>query len=375
MQSINNLYKKKNKRIIGLMSGTSLDGLDLVDVSIHNEKSTIKIIFHSYNFFPYSKEQRQQILTAMKGKPDIICQIHYDLGKFFAACVNKYFLNKKLDYSLFDLIASHGQTIYHLGGKSTLQIGEADTIAYLTKIPVIFDFRAIDIVSGGQGAPLMPYFDQYLQNQLEIPALFLNLGGIANFSFIDEKKGMISSDTGPANILLNLLVEKYTDGKMSYDKDGKLAKKGKIDNTILKELLKHPFLNLALPKSCGHEEFGENFLETILVKYKRTSFENLLHTLTAFSASSIAQTCLKYLKSSNSIIIVSGGGVNNPLLMHYLSKYLAPFKVENFNKLFDYDGKAKEAVAFAYFAYEKFNQSIWQPLTKKSFGKLAFPYT
>ena len=373
MKKISNSYKAGKKRILGLMSGTSLDGLDLADTSFQSKDKITKITFHSYQFFPYSKKQRSQILQAMQGGARELCQIHYELGAFFAKCVLKYFKQKHLNPANFSLIASHGQTFYHYKNIGSLQLGEADILAHQTQIPVVFDFRPADIARGGEGAPLMPYFDQYLQTQLKFSALFLNLGGIANFSVLSKKK-MIFSDTGPANILLNLALLKYSNGRVSYDKDGKIAKKGKLIPLLLKELLKHPFLKKSIPKTTGHETFGIDFLVHIFKKYPQISIEDLLKTLTVFSVKTIADSCKKYLPYQDSTVLASGGGVKNPVLMQLLKEHFAPYKVANFTDFFPFGADAKEAVAFAYFAYEKFQPSRWFPLKKKSLGKLAFPF-
>ncbi len=373
MRKISDCYKLEKKRILGLMSGTSLDGLDLADVSFQSKNKITKIIFHSYQFFPYDKKQRNQILQAMQGSSKQLCQIHYELGKFFAKCVLKYLKKKSLAANSFSLIASHGQTFYHCKNIGSLQLGEADILAHETQIPVVFDFRPADIASGGDGAPLAPYFDQYLQSQLKFPALFLNLGGIANFSIILGKK-MIFSDTGPANILLNLALERYSGGKISYDKNGKFAKKGKVIPILFKELLKHPYLKLPIPKTTGHETFGMDFIAQIFKNHPKILIEDMLKTLSIFSAKTVSDACKKYLCFKDSTVIVSGGGAENPVLMQQLKENFAPYRVKNFEDFFGFSGEAKESVAFAYFAYEKFHSSRWSPLAKKSFGKLAFPF-
>ena len=159
MKRISDCYKTGEKRILGLMSGTSLDGLDLADITFQSKNKTTKISFHSYQFFPYSKKQREQILKAMQANTAQLCQIHYELGDFFSHCVLSYLKKESLKSSAFSLIASHGQTFYHAKNIGSLQLGEADRLAYRTQIPVVFDFRTADIASGGEGAPLMPYFD------------------------------------------------------------------------------------------------------------------------------------------------------------------------------------------------------------------------
>lgn len=371
MNTIYNLYRKQDTRILGLMSGTSLDGLDIADISFQSKG--VDFYFNNYQLFPFSKKQRMCILQSFQGNAKMICQLNYDLGNFFADCILQYLKQHKLKTEMFDLIASHGQTIYHLGGNSTLQLGEADLIAYKTKIPVIFDFRAVDIVTGSQGAPLIPYFDQYLQKKLKKPTLFINLGGIANFTYVNENE-IVFSDTGPANILLNLLVRIKTNGEYYCDKNNIFSKNGKVVSTVLDDLLKHPFLMQVIPKSCGHEEFGEKFLKQTIKNYPTVSFADLLTTLTTFSSKTIVQVCEKYLKDKDSLIVVSGGGVHNKLLMKNLKKDFMPFKINKIEELFTFGSDAKESVAFAYFANEKFNNVKWKPLAKKSFGKIAFPF-
>ncbi len=371
MENIVNLYKSTKIRILGLMSGTSLDGLDLADISFQSKSFFFSMEFHNYAFFPFTKNMRTKILTTIREKKaQQISELNYELGQFFADCILKY-INKQSLAQKIGLIASHGQTIYHKGSKCTLQIGEADIITQRTKIPVVFDFRAADIASGGEGAPLVPYFDQYLQTQKKETILFLNLGGIANFS-ITTNQGLVFSDTGPANILLNLLVTWKTKGEFFYDKDANFARQGKIDLSLLQELLAHPFFSVKPPKSTGYEDFGEEFLKTILHKYSKLDWKDILITLTFLSATTIANICKKYL-IKNSVVAVSGGGLHNPLLMEYLQIEFAPFELKDFTEVFNLDADAKEAAAFAFFAYEKFQKTNKFSLTKKKFGKLALP--
>lgn len=366
MKNLIQLYNKSSIRVLGLMSGTSLDGLDIADICFESKESFPKMRFYRYFFIPYKKEMQKEILTTIQNQnTKQMTRLHYKLGNFFADSILEYIQNHSLQNKI-ELIASHGQTIYHQGAVCTLQIGEADIIARKTSLPVIFDFRALDIANGNQGAPLIPYFDQYLQALQKTKILFLNLGGIANFSIIHNQK-KIFGDTGPANILLNLLVTWKTKGALSYDKDGLLAKQGKINNKLLQELLRHPFIALKLPKSTGHEDFGMEFLQEILKNYDELDWKDILRTLTFFSATTIATACSPYLKE-NTMIVVSGGGLHNPVLMEDLKKEFAAFKIKSFTEIFGFPADAKEAVAFAYFAYQKFQENSNIP----SFGKIAY---
>ena len=366
MKKIINLYNKKSIRVLGLMSGTSLDGLDIADICFKSNNFSHKMKFYRYFFQPYQKKiQKKILLTIKKQDTKDTTRVHYELGNFFADCILEY-LKKYALKNKIDLIASHGQTIYHQGAICTLQIGEADIIAKKTKIPVVFDFRAMDIALGRQGAPLVPYFDKYLQTTQIRKILFLNLGGIANFS-ITNKKNIIFSDTGPCNILLNLLVFWKTKGKMLYDKDALFAKKGQQNNQLLQELLAHPFFTQKKQKSTGYEEFGEEFLQTILENHQSLDWKDILKTLTLLSAKTIAMTCKQYL-IGNSFVVVSGGGIHNPLLMEYLKNEFFPFEIKNFTNVFGFEADAKEAAAFAYFGYQKFCENSNIP----PFGKIAF---
>lgn len=371
MKNITDLYNKKSIRVLGLMSGTSLDGLDIADISFESNSFLPKIKFNRYFFVAYKKDLQKKILQAIRKKNiKNLAQLHYELGHFFADCVLEYIAKNSLKNHI-DLIASHGQTIYHKGGVCSLQIGEADIITQKTKIPVVFDFRAMDIAQDKQGAPLVPYFDKYLQAQTTNKILFLNLGGIANFSIMSEQE-QIFSDTGPCNILLNLLVFWKTDGKMLYDKNANFAKEGKQNNKLLQELLLHPYFhnifhNKKIRKSTGYEEFGENFLQTIVEKYHYLNWKDILKTLTLLSAKTIAMACKKYLPKK-SFVVVNGGGMHNPLLMKYLKTEFAPFEIKSFTDVFGFNADAKEAAAFAYFGYQKFQNNSPIP----SLGKIAF---
>ena len=365
MKISTNLAKQDSIRVIGLMSGTSLDGLDLADIQFKSKKYFPIMEFKKYVFIPYNQSIRKKIKSCIKKQNNIeILDLSYELGHFFAKVILQY-TKKNSCHKKIDLIASHGQSIYHQGGKYSQQIGEADIIALKTKIPVVFDFRSADIARGKQGAPLVVYFDEYLQKTKKEKILFLNLGGIANFSILKEKK-MLSSDTGPANILLNLLVSKKTKNKYICDQDGIFAKKGKINEALYKELLAHPFLSKTLPKSTGYEDFGEVFLNNILFNYTHLDWKDILRTLTLFSATSIADCCKKFI-NTQSIIAVSGGGIHNPILMEDLRKFFKGYCVQNFSEIFGFDSDAKEAVAFAYFAYQRIQKNSALQL-----GKIAY---
>ena len=353
MKIITNLAKQDSIRVIGLMSGTSLDGLDIADISFKRNEHFPSMEFKKYFFIPYNQSLRSKIISCIKKQNNIeILELSYELGNFFAKAVLQY-TKENSCYEKIDLIASHGQSIYHKGGKYSQQIGEADIISLQTKIPVVFDFRTAEIARGKQGAPLVVYFDEYLQKTKKEKILFLNLGGIANFSILGEKeKKMIASDIGPANILLNLLVAKKTKNEYHCDQDGKFSKQGKINKILYQELLNHRFLSQSLPKSTGHEDFGENFLNYILDKYKHLNWKDILRTLIFFSASSIANCCKEFIKAE-SIIAVSGGGIHNPILMEDLRNCFKGFLIKNFSEVFGFDADAKESAAFAYFAYKK----------------------
>jgi anhydro-N-acetylmuramic acid kinase len=326
-------------RVAGIMSGTSLDGIDVAVIDIH--KSKIETVAHKST--PYPAEVRKAILAA--STPEQISQLNFQLGELYAQAVRKVGVPLKT----IKLIGCHGQTIYHQGKKpvNTLQIGESSIIAERTGITVVNDFRTRDIAAGGQGAPLVPFVDYLLFRHAKKTRVALNIGGIANISFIPAKakqSEIIAFDTGPGNMVIDALVAEFTKGKQLFDRGGSIAAKGHVDRKLLDKLLNDPYYKQRPPKSTGREQYGAEFIAAL----PKLRLPNLIATATALTAATIAMGVNLVGKPDE--IIASGGGVHNRQLMGNLAALLPETKISTTND-YGIDADAKEAIAFAVLAY------------------------
>ncbi len=350
---------KKSMLAIGLMSGTSLDGIDGAIVEIKPDFSCNFIEGHSIN---YSAQMQAKIkkLFSYRISPKFLCEMNFLIGEYFAKCAMELINKTKLNP---DLIGSHGITLYHnplnknfenFSLKSTLQIGEGAVIAERTGITTICDFRVQDIAAGGEGAPLVPFADKILFGNSSINRAILNLGGIANVTVLSTNCDIFAFDTGPANMLIDGAMRKLFN--KNFDKNGKIAKLGKINNNLLQKLMQNKYLYISPPKSTGREIFGEKYLEKILSTTNDTP-ENIIATLTMFTAKSIKQafTDFIYPKSTIKEIILGGGGAYNKTLKENLSKEFEPETKIKTHEDYGISNKYKEAIAFALLAYCTFH--------------------
>jgi anhydro-N-acetylmuramic acid kinase len=326
-------------RVAGIMSGTSLDGIDVAVIDIH--KSKIETVAHKST--PYPAEIRKAILAA--STPEQISQLNFQLGELYAQAVRKVGVPLKT----IKLIGCHGQTIYHQGKKpvNTLQIGESSIIAERTGITVVNDFRTRDVAAGGQGAPLVPFVDYLLFRHAKKSRVALNIGGIANISYIPAKakhSELIAFDTGPGNMVIDALVSEFTKGKQLFDRGGTIAAKGHVDRKLLDKLLNDPYYKQRPPKSAGREQYGAEFIAAL----PKLKLPDLIATATALTAATIAMGVNLVGKADE--IIASGGGVHNRQLMGNLAALLPDTKISTTND-HGIDADAKEAIAFAVLAY------------------------
>jgi anhydro-N-acetylmuramic acid kinase len=340
-------------RIVGLMSGTSADGVDAAVVDIKNKK--IKLL--AFDTFDYPPNLRKSILELGEQK---ICRaadissLNFQLGEVFADAVIKLCKKNKINLKTIDLIGSHGQTIFHKPACNTLQIGESSIIAYKTGITTIADFRPKDMAAGGQGAPLVPFADYFLFKNKKLNRAIQNIGGIANVTYLPancKPKDIIAFDTGPGNMIIDRLVFLATRGKQNFDKDGKIAAKGKVNIKMLNEILAHPYFHRKPPKTTGREMFGREYTDEFYkkAKNKNLSCEDMLATATAFTAASIAQAYKKFLPRRPDEIILCGGGARNNTLVKMLRQNIKSKIL--FTDNFGINCDAKEAVSFAILAY------------------------
>jgi anhydro-N-acetylmuramic acid kinase len=392
--------------VLGLMSGTSADGIDVALARISGAPPHLqaKLLGHTSSKFPAAL--RQEILRVAEQHPITageLSQLNFRLGEVFAEAAFAACRTFRVSRKRIALIGSHGQTIFHQGkpipyfGRrtaSTLQIGEPSVIAARTGITTVGDFRPADIALGGQGAPLVPYADYLLYRHEKLGRVSLNLGGIANITVIpaSAKPEQISAfDTGPANMLIDALVSHFSRGHQRFDKDARIAQTGRSIPALLDELMRDPYLKLAPPKSTGREYFGHAYLKTVLELGHRHHAKpaDLIRAATIFTALSVVDALNRFVLPKTKIhqLVVSGGGAHNPLLMAQLSaalrnppalqgkaglssstagaRYIAPLhstvrdvaaiEVLPSSQL-NVPEDAKEAFAFALLAYETFHR-------------------
>lgn len=347
---------------VGLMSGTSLDGIDGALVKIEGSGTDTKVeLIHFINeSLPEDiKEEIKNCCSINKSNVEAICSLNFKLGYLFSNTVKKLCKEANFSYHNLDFIGSHGQTIYHIPReyenlvKSTLQIGEPSVIAYETGVTVVSNFRTMDIAAGGQGAPLVPY-TEYLLYRSNKNRLLQNIGGIGNVTVIPASCNIdeiFAFDTGPGNMIIDEVVKVLK--KVPYDKDGAFAKAGTINKDLLKELLDIPYINMEPPKTTGRELFGKQFVDELLKNWSFLKAVDIIATVTAFTAHSIAENYKRFIFPSYHIdeVIVGGGGSYNNTLIATLRELLPNCKVLIQEDL-GYSSDAKEAIAFAILANE-----------------------
>jgi anhydro-N-acetylmuramic acid kinase len=335
----------QQKTVIGIMSGTSLDGIDLACVRFSESNDKITYEFIAGKTIDYNNEWKKNLKNLNTSTAVTYAYANTALGWLMGAETKKFIIENNLQV---DFIASHGHTIFHQPHNSlTAQIGDAAHIAALTNLPVVADFRTLDVALGGQGAPLVPIGDKYLFNDFDF---CLNLGGIANISFDDLKGERIAFDICPANMILNQLANQLG---MNYDKNGDIASGGKTSSALLNKLNALEFYNQPAPKSLGYEWFMEKFLP--LVEAENISTEDKLYTACEHIAMQIAKVVnANAVKGNNAKMIVTGGGTHNAFLLqllkqHCLSKIEIPV-----NYIINY----KEAIIFALLGYLRWHNKV-----------------
>ena len=368
MKSFHQLAQKPTKKVIGLMSGTSVDGVDaaLVEIQGHGLETQVELLaFHSHTFEAEVRDRIFDLFQPETSRVDEICQMNFLIGEVFAEAALAIMREAGLEVKEMDLIGSHGQTVYHLPPQpdapyvpSTLQLGEPAVIAYRTGIPTVGNFRVADLAAGGQGAPLVPYVDFLLFRGTDRTVALQNIGGISNVTLIPAgaaESDVLASDTGPGNMIIDSVMEILTDGEEKYDNAGQFAAQGKVCELLLGEWLKHPFISAPPPKTTGREAFGRQFAHQAL---ERARGQNLGHadlvaTLTAFTAQTIVDYYRRFLFPHHSVdqIYISGGGSHNLTLMGHLKRLFQPIPLLPIDSI-GFSSDAKEAIAFAVLANE-----------------------
>jgi anhydro-N-acetylmuramic acid kinase len=358
-------------RVLGMMSGTSADGIDVALVSIFGAPPRLSTKFEAHHHIALPRNLREAILRVANGAATTtaeLSQLNFSVGEEFARAAISACKRWRVPLGKIDLIGSHGQTIFHQGRAaarsgarqiaSTLQIGEPSIIAELTGATTIADFRPADMAAGGQGAPLVPFVDYLLYRDARRGRVALNIGGIANVTVIPagaKPADVFAFDTGPGNMIVDALVERYSRGRQHYDKGSHLALSGDLLPALLAKMLRDPYLKLPPPKTAGREQFGQGFADGIhaWAKRNRARPEDVLCTATVFTSLTIADALGNFVLPRTSVdqMIVAGGGARNPLMMLQLAAVLPEIEILEAGE-FGVVADAKEAFAFAVLAYE-----------------------
>jgi len=338
-------------RVAGIMSGTSLDGIDVAIVDIRGPGvSTL-----AFRTTPYPRPLRAAILAVSDAHTHTaaISRLNFELGERYARAVIETCRRAGVPLHSVELIGCHGQTIYH-EGVNTLQIGEAAVVAERTGIPVISDFRTRDIAAGGKGAPLAPFVDYRLLRHPKLGRVALNIGGIANLTAIPagaRPQDVIAFDTGPGNMVIDALTWAYTAGRRAFDRGGRIARRGNLNAALLRELLTDPYYSRRPPKTAGREQYGAAFAERL--QATGLSLPDLIATATVLTAATVALAIRRFVAPRMRVdeLIVSGGGAHNPQIMGHLAALLPGVAMAT-SADFGIGIDAKEAIAFAVLAYQ-----------------------
>jgi anhydro-N-acetylmuramic acid kinase len=361
-------------KVIGMMSGTSADGMDaaLAEISGAPPSLTAKLAGHCHaSFPPYLRERILHVANGAEIPAAEISELNFLLGEELGRAVMNACKKWRVAPNDVSLIGSHGQTIFHQGIKSkyhgklripsTLQIGDISVIAARTGITTIGDFRPADMAAGGQGAPLIPFADYLLYGDSLRGRVALNIGGIANVTVIPahaRTEDVFAFDTGPGNMIVDALVERTTGGREKFDRDARIALSGRTIPELLVRLMREPYLRQKPPKSTGRELFGANYAQELLTWGKRhhAGAADLIRTATIFTSMSIADAFRRSILPRAHVeeLIVAGGGAHNPLMMAQLAASLPGIEVVPATR-FGVPPEAKEAFGFALLAYETYH--------------------
>jgi len=365
---------KESRLVVGLMSGTSVDGVDaaLVEITGHGEKAKVDLLaFDSYPFPPELRARVFRLFNPREARVDAICHLDFLLGEVFAAAVERLLKDHGRRMEDVDLVASAGQTIWHdpqsvvedakvdwidhpIETRSTFAIGQSAVIAERTGITTVGDLRVRDVAAGGQGAPLIAYADWVLLRDDRRGRCVQNIGGISNVTYLPPAAttdDVVAFDTGPGNMVIDALTEVATRGALKYDRDGVLAASGKVIRELLDAWMDDAYFRKPLPKTTGREHFGVQFARRIMAESHGVPIEDLIATATALTAESIARAYRDFILPRGPIdeVIVGGGGSQNPTLMRMLAERLPGCTILR-HEHFHIDSKAKEAIGLAIIA-------------------------
>jgi anhydro-N-acetylmuramic acid kinase len=347
------------------MSGTSHDGIDAALMEVGRNRERLSLHPLCFRTYPYPRTVRERLLRLSQGGETTaaeVSQMNFTLGGLFAGAVLGLCRDAGTSPQEIDAIGSHGHTLYHRPREqnrvgSTLQIGEPAMITQRTGITTVADFRPADVAGGGEGAPLVPYVHYWLFHHRRCSLAVHNIGGIANLTYLPAGKGLagvIAFDSGPGNMVIDGVVQQVTCGQLLYDRNGRLARSGKVHARLLAELLRHPYLKRRPPKSTGREEFGEPFVQRFLTRAKKLNLcpEDMVATATAFTAKSMALAYRDHIFPQGLLaeVLLTGGGGRNPVLREMFAQELPAVRVRTVEEV-GYDSKALEALSFGVLAY------------------------
>jgi anhydro-N-acetylmuramic acid kinase len=339
------------RRVAGLMSGTSMDGIDVCLCEIQTHPWQCRWL--TAQTIPYPESLRSSLLHAQANLAQM-AHWHRQIGEAFRDALAQVLANFPTE---LHLIGSHGQTVYHEQQHMTWQLGEAAFLAAEFGCPVVSDFRIHDVAVGGSGAPLVPYVDARLFGHLQRPVLAVNLGGIANVTLVAQGQEVMAFDCGPANMVLDELAHLFSQGQVRVDRDGAWAAQGRVRPEWLHALMAHPFVHQKPPKSAGREQFGSRFVQAFIHHTQPSSpvaWYDLFATVTRFTATAIFYQYKRWIQPEQPVteVIVSGGGVHNPVLLRELAQVFHPIPVST-SAMYGVDPDSKEALAFAILASER----------------------
>ena len=394
IQKLFDIANKPSRSIIGLMSGTSLDGLDIALCKIIGSGQETKVELLHFETIEYNdgfKSAIKEIFAKKNIELEKLCLLNPRIALQHAEMIKRFLKQRNINPAEIDLLASHGQTVFHAPqrlhpndktGNATLQIGDGDHLAVATGIITISDFRQKHIAAGGEGAPLAVYGDRILFSKAGEDRILLNIGGIANFTFLpgDANEKVLCTDVGPGNTMMDALMQKHFPGKY-FDKDSAVARSGVVNDALLAALKANDFFKQSFPKTTGPELFNLDYLITAQQKTNTTalSVEDIMATLNKFSADMIVDAINACVKNrSGTKILVSGGGMHNSLLMQHLEEQLSNCSFHTTEEL-GINPDAKEAVLFAILANECVcgDPSLLgqvEGIPAVSMGKISFPH-
>jgi len=350
--------------VVGLMSGTSADGIDaaLVDIKMESDLQMELIAFEHTPYPEKLRRELQGIMSPGQGTIDELAYLHYFLGQKFGEAALRVIEGSGLERSQVELVCSHGHTVRNLPpregyfpSRCRMQLGEIAVIAEITGITTVGDFRPAEVAAGGEGAPLISNFDYHMFTSPESSRIVLNIGGISNVTYLPagaSLEDVRAFDVGPGNMIIDEVVWRLTDGAQSFDQDGQMAAAGVTHAGLLAELMDHPFIKHSPPKSAGREEFGQQFVDQVMARSEALGVagQDLVATVTEFTAEAIALNCRTHFQRIDELI-AGGGGAYNRTLMGMLQSKLGGAKVsttEDYGVPID----AKEAMGFAFLGYQ-----------------------